>query len=476
MSPQQRPHFLRTGPGLFLLLLACLSPGCARPKKVQARVARPSRGDLVGHFVASGRVKCHLVRVHTGYTGRLIDNEVKENQKVHKGQVLGTLNAQELTADLEVFQAELEAARNREIEAAHALSLRSSQLTGELRSAQAGQQEAEAQVRLTRRPLKHEMARARAAVEAAEARLKLAQSESLRSRQLFDQDILSAAQLERSETDHKAARAELEQAQAQLRMHEQQPRAEELEVAKAKLNQARAERLQAEDSHSKELQVYEDRLRVAIQETHRCQGRLKTAQLRLSRTEIKAPEDGVVLQLMYEPGEYVDWLQPFLTMVTSRGLRVEAEVDEQDATKVVLDMPVEVSFTSMPGQNFAGKVVQISPALERRTRGPSESRVLRIRVELKQPPALRDGLEAQVEGNLVLARDTLLLPRSAVFRDRGADSVMAVRSGQAVELKVQIGAATADRVELTGGVDSNTVVIVEGGDRITQGAGVDPLP
>ncbi len=460
---------------LLLGLLAAIVTGCASEPAVEVRLTTPTRGDLVAGFAASGRVKSQLVRVASGVSGRLERVAVKENQKVRRGQALAFMDDREARGELEALEAELQTAQERQMESAHAIALKRSQLGHAVLGAQAGQQEAEARLAQARQPRPDDLAVARAAVTAAQARYRQADQERTRSRKLYAQDILSTAQLEQAETELETARTALEQSQARLRLLT--PRPLDLEVAQAGVSQARAELAAARDGQELELTVFEDRLRATARESDRIAANLRAARARLDRCVVRAPGDGVVFQVLYEPGEVVDWREPILTLVTSRDIKVEAEVDEQDAARVALAMPVEVTFNSLPGQFFKGKVTQLAEALETRARGPAGSRVLRIGVELTPPvPALRNGVEAVVEGRSVLATQALLLPGSAVYRQQGGDYVTVVRDGRAVKLKVELGEATADQVEIRSQLDAGAQVVVEGGDRLADGARVVAAP
>lgn len=416
---------MRYGQVILLGLLALALTGCRSEPGVEVRLATPTIGNLEARFAASGRVTSQLIRVAAGVSGRLDRLAVKENQKVRRGQVLADLDGREARGELEALEAELEMAHDRQMEASHAFSLKQSQLQNAVLGAQAGQQEAEARMAQVRQPRPDELVAARAAVAAAQARFARASQERDRCRKLFQQDILSTAQLEQAETELETSRAELEQSQARLRLLT--PRSVDLEVAQAGVTQARAQLAAARDSQSFELSVFEARLRAAARESDRIAAKVRASRARLDRYVVRSPQDGVVFQLLYEPGEVVDWREPILTLISSKEVKVEAEVDEQDAARVALSMPVEVTFNSLPGQFFKGRVSQLAEALETRARGPAGSRVLRIGVELAPPiPALRNGLEAVVEGRSVLATQALLVPGSAVYRDQGGDYVTAV--------------------------------------------------
>lgn len=459
----------------LILLAAAILSGCAADPSAEVRLGRATRGDLEVGFTASGRVRARQVRVAAGVSGRILRIMVRENEKVQRGQALATLDSREARSEVEALQAEREGARGREVEAATALRLKESELANQVRQARAGEEAALARLARASEARPEDRAAAQAALDAAGARLRRAEAELERSRKLFEQDILSRLQFDEAQAEVESALAALRQSQAELRQVE--PRESDLRVPRAELSQARAQVAAAESGQGAELSLYQDRLRGAEVESRRVEAHLRSALARLDRYTVKAPQDGVVFQLLFEPGEVVDWGNPLLTLVSPGDLRVEAEVDEQDAARVALSMPVEVAFSSLPGQSFAGRVEQVATALEPRARGPAGSKVLRVDVKLDAPPpSLRDGLEAVVEGNSVLARDVLLLPSSAVYRQDGRDYVTAVRDGKAARLPVQVGAASSERVEIKGGLDSGTDVVLEGGDRLAEGTLIGGRP
>jgi multidrug efflux pump subunit AcrA (membrane-fusion protein) len=152
-------------------------------------------------------------------------------------------------------------------------------------------------------------------------------------------------------------------------------------------------------------------------------------------------------------------------------------VDEQDAVHVAISQPVNITLTSLPGKTFAGKVVEVAPSLEARPQGPSDHKVLRIKVNFAEKVAqLRSGLEADVAGQVGLAQEALSLPRAALLRDGGKDYVYTVNAGKLSKIEVTLGTVSGDRAEIKSGLTPTTEVVVEGGDGLAAGTAVKVVP
>ncbi|MCE7875509.1 hypothetical protein DYH09_34795, partial [bacterium CPR1] len=59
---------------------------------------------------------------------------------------------------------------------------------------------------------------------------------------------------------------------------------------------------------------------------------------------------------------------------------------------------------------------------------------------------------------------------------QGADYVTAVRAGKAARLKVELGQATTDQVEVKSGLEAGDEVVLEGGDQIAEGTALRARP
>ena len=192
-------------------------------------------------------------------------------------------------------------------------------------------------------------------------------------------------------------RAELEEARARIAEAE-------ADIRFAEVDLGRAERLLAEKIGTQEMADRARRNRDAAS------ARRETAQASISRlsailakTRIVAPLSGVVIVRSVQPGEHLEAGEPLLTLADLDRTRVEAEVDEFDAGRVVLGAPVKVTAEGYTGQSWPARIEEIPDAVvPRRLKPqdpgrPSDTRVLLVKVALEGKTPLKLGQRVEVE-------------------------------------------------------------------------------
>jgi HlyD family secretion protein len=131
---------------------------------------------------------------------------------------------------------------------------------------------------------------------------------------------------------------------------------------------------------------------------------LTLARTALERTRIRAPIEGVVLQVQAQPGELAlpSAEQPLVTIADISSLRVRAELDERDIGKVKVGQRAVVRAGAFPGREFEGTVNSIAQIVgpgRISARGPrrlSDVDVLEVVVALTDPGPLVVGMQVDV--------------------------------------------------------------------------------
>jgi HlyD family secretion protein len=126
------------------------------------------------------------------------------------------------------------------------------------------------------------------------------------------------------------------------------------------------------------------------------------AETMLDRTRIRAPIAGTVLQVNAKIGELVAPAPeaPLLVIGDMSIVRVRAEVDEQDVSKIKLGQAVFVRNNAYPGQDFEGKVIELAPSLalprmgSRGARRASDVEVMEVLIDLEGSVPLMPGMRA----------------------------------------------------------------------------------
>lgn len=207
--------------------------------------------------------------------------------------------------------------------------------------------------------------------------------------------------------------------------------------------------------------ISKEALDQAQAELDAAQAALGRAQANLAYMQLSAPADGAILRRDGEIGEFIPANQPVFWFSCCAGLRVAAEVDEEDIAGVKPGQKVVIRADAYPGEVFDGKVASITP------KGDPVARSYRVRVSLPADTKLMIGMTA--ETNIVQReeKDALLIPASAL---RG-ENVYAVEYGVAKERKVKTGARSSAAVEIVYGLNEGDEIIlnpenIQDGDKI----------
>ncbi|HET6221809.1 MAG TPA: HlyD family efflux transporter periplasmic adaptor subunit [Dongiaceae bacterium] len=124
----------------------------------------------------------------------------------------------------------------------------------------------------------------------------------------------------------------------------------------------------------------------------------------LDKTRVRAPIAGTVLQINAKVGELVAPSPelPLIVMGDMSIVRVRAEVDEADVSKIKKDQRVYVKNTAHPGKEFEGKVVELAPSLalprmgSRGARRTTDVEVMEVLIDLDGSTPLLPGMRADV--------------------------------------------------------------------------------
>lgn len=194
---------------------------------------------------------------------------------------------------------------------------------------------------------------------------------------------------------------------------------------------------------------------------------LEEARANLANTEIRAPEDGVLLNILAEPGDLAVTGKPIITFASGRDRVVEISVIEQDLPHISTGMKAFLAFSEID-QPLTSAITHIDPALD------PVSRTARVRVAVPEEALtkVRSGMSAQVTLVLSEEKNVLAVPaRSLVREDDGTPTVYVIRDGRAEKRAVRVGESDGDYTQIEGLSEGNTVA-VDGISQLYDGAAV----
>ncbi|MGC3998259.1 MAG: efflux RND transporter periplasmic adaptor subunit [Anaeromyxobacter sp.] len=166
---------------------------------------------------------------------------------------------------------------------------------------------------------------------------------------------------------------------------------------------------------------------------------------------VRAPVDGVVLELHAVPGELVKPEESIATVGDVGSVWVWADLHEDQLGRVLEArragaLRAEVEVRAFPGTTFPGKVDLVGPSMDERTR------TVKLRVAVADGEArLRAGMFAGVRVFVPGAEEALAVPASAVLSDEGRSFVFLRHHGEYwIRRPVTPGRRWGEWVEIAG--------------------------
>lgn len=195
------------------------------------------------------------------------------------------------------------------------------------------------------------------------------------------------------------------------------------------------------------------------------------AQLRLSKTTIRAPFSGRITLRSVETGQHVRPGDALFKVADFDPLIAAIHLPEKDVLALKTGRSARITLKADETVRFNGRIRQISPVVDLSTG------TVKVTVE-----ALRPFPESVRPGGFVtidIVRETrpgaLLLPREAVLRELQTAHVFVAKNGLAEKRTVTLGLEEGERVEIRGGVAAGEKVIVAGQGSLRHGSPVRVL-
>lgn len=243
----------------------------------------------------------------------------------------------------------------------------------------------------------------------------------------------------------------------------------------AQLNLARAENLRETQSNT---QADVDRARSEFAAT---QAELALLRVRLERTEVRAPFDGITAGRTISVGDNVGPSAVITTISDLRRLKVEFDVPERYVSKVRPGTPFTVRSTTFDSARpVQGEVYFVNAVSDRSTRSNEVKGYLE-----KAPPALKPGMFATIEVVLDVRKGALTVPEGSILVDQRGPQLITVRDqdGEKVAgfLPVRLGLRTRGLVEVgavRGELNEQIVVVAAGVGSLVlfPGTRLEPRP
>jgi len=406
-------------------------------------------------IAGNGIIEATEVDVSAKVAGRVRSLRLHEGDRVRRGDLVTTLDSEELQGQVEQARGNLAAAeaalaellagtRPEDIRRAQAQfqaaqsALRQAQARLDLVRAgprkeqieqlRAAYEQAKARLSLVREgPRKEQIRQLRAALQQAEANLSEAETELRRVENLESQGAISRQQLDQARTRRDVAQAQVDAARqrlseaetgarpqeikeaeeavkgAQQRLAEAQAgaRAQELQEAEAAVAQARSQAWAARAALDLALAgPRKETIAAARARVEQARGALNTAQASWEQTRIWCPANARVTLRNAEPGELVTPGLPIVRLALLDSVWLRVYVPETEVGLVKLGQRAEVTTDAYPNKKYPGRVIEIAEQAEFtpknvQTKEERVKLVFGVKIEVQNPnQELKPGMPA----------------------------------------------------------------------------------
>ena len=233
-------------------------------------------------------------------------------------------------------------------------------------------------------------------------------------------------------------------------------------ASEARGNSARAAELKAKGFYSTQLNnQYQTAEQTTQARLEAARARQQAAALRLSKTSVLAPDDGVISARSASVGSLTQPGQELFRLIRGGRLEWRAELPSADLSAVRVGGTA--ALVNPNGETVKGTVRAVAPSVDPQTRNGL------VYVDLPAGSAVRAGMFARGEFD-VGSSDALTLPQTAVVLRDGFNYVLKVGPDSKVsQAKVGVGRRVGERIEITSGLDATAKVVAAGGGFLSDG-------
>lgn len=223
------------------------------------------------------------------------------------------------------------------------------------------------------------------------------------------------------------------------------------------------------DDLASEVHLAEVELRNSQEAVRQSSALLAQAQLRLTKTEVRAPIDGIVTAVSIKRGETAVPSAmsiaggSLMVVADTRQLYAEIQVDESDIARVTADHAATIVPVAFPDRLLKGRVETIA-LTPRQTPGQSRTYPVRIRLDPVLDLKFHPGMSARADIATAATAQRLSVPLQAIQYEgpSGASkaNVFVVENSTVRKRAIEAGISDDTYQEVVKGLNADDVVVV----------------
>lgn len=182
------------------------------------------------------------------------------------------------------------------------------------------------------------------------------------------------------------------------------------------------------------------------------------AELQLAKMQVKAPFDGVIVDLpFYTTGNKLTAGQSLVKIMDYRKLFMEFQLPEKELVHISVNQKVRVLNYALPDDTLFGMISQLSPAISPDTRNFKGSLTIS-----NDDLRLRPG--SYIKAEIITERkdSTIVIPKNIIVSRQRGKTVFIIDQNTAMERVITTGLENPDSVEVIKGLQLNDRIVTEG--------------
>ncbi len=203
----------------------------------------------------------------------------------------------------------------------------------------------------------------------------------------------------------------------------------------------------------------QDEINVQRARIEQAQAQVAYYKAQLAKTALRSPLDGIVTAVNIKAGEIANPQQVVIKLISKDKFQIEADITETNIANVKVGQEAEITLDAYGDDvKFIAKVIEIDPA-EKMIEGIATYKTTFQLLDEK--PRLKPGMTANIDILVQKKDNALIIPQRAVIRKDGAEFVKVLTKGNDVkEVKITTGIRGDDgNVEVIKGLQEGDKVI-----------------
>lgn len=185
------------------------------------------------------------------------------------------------------------------------------------------------------------------------------------------------------------------------------------------------------------------------------QADIELIDVQISKATIKAPFTGRIGLRKVSEGAFINSSTLITTLVQEDPIKVEFSVSERYASAIKIGQTISFKLDQNK-KEYEAKVYAYESVINAGTR------MITVRASLKNDGNLIPGAYVSIQYNLGMEKQAFMVPTQSIVPVLKGQNIFVERNGKAIEIPVEIGIRTADKVQVIGDLQKGDKVLITG--------------